>query len=262
MTYAAHVNAYVAADEEFKMILDLMCENLPDNSEEGLTHKAMLYTAIKSYTQYNDSENVAARMYANYIAGVKLEEFKSQIFKHVDEKVNSWMNANFSSAALQKLKAIGWAADTTWKIVDYITKNGELQDCREMLRANAYFESTVYNTLKSLESDFVTSPTIENAYLFDAAFRLFKEAQIYSMDTCITYMDTYQNAWLPAIRNLSNTFMNSAIEEVHINKLFIYYSYCHGIKYNLGGKVITVACPTDVAIYDEKDNLVAYIEMM
>jgi len=260
MTYAAHVNAYVAADEEFKMILDLMCENLPDNSEEGLTHKAMLYTAIKSYTQYNDSENVAARMYANYIAGVKLEEFKSQIFKHVDEKVNSWMNANFSSAALQKLKAIGWAADTTWKIVDYITKNGELQDCREMLRANAYFESTVYNTLKSLESDFVTSPTIENAYLFDAAFRLFKEAQIYSMDTCITYMDTYQNAWLPAIRNLSNTFMNSAIEEVHINKLFIYYSYCHGIKYNLGGKVITVACPTDVAIYDEKDNLVAYIE--
>ena len=144
--------------------------------------------------------------------------------------------------------------------MEFVTKNGDLQECREALRANAYFEDTMYHTLRSIENAFKTDQTIENARLYDAAFKFFKETEIYSMGVCMTYMDTYQTAWLSALRNHSNTFMNSAIEEVHINKLFLYNSYCHGISYSLGGKVITIACPTNVYIYDENGNLVLRTE--
>ncbi|MDE7184069.1 MAG: Ig-like domain-containing protein, partial [Lachnospiraceae bacterium] len=34
----------------------------------------------------------------------------------------------------------------------------------------------------------------------------------------------------------------------------------HGVSYNLGGKVITIACPTDVYMYDESGSLVVSIE--
>ena len=258
--YSGHVAAYVSADEEFKIILERMCENFPDTTLTERKYKNQLLKAIKSYTQYNNKESITAQIFANYVAGNVEKKKKKTIQKQINNQITNWIKATFSATALAAIEKIGWAADVTWNIMEFVTKNGDLQECREALRANAYFEDTMYHTLRSIENAFKTDQTIENARLYDAAFKFFKETEIYSMGVCMTYMDTYQTAWLSALRNHSNTFMNSAIEEVHINKLFLYNSYCHGISYSLGGKVITIACPTNVYIYDENGNLVLRTE--
>lgn len=259
--YSAEVSAYVNASEEFKEILEQMCFNLPENTTQEKSYKAQLLEALDSYVQYNNSEYISEKIFANYVSESIGASISAKIEKLFKNQVNGWLESALSETALLKLKALQWTVDTAWKICEYITKNGELQECREMLRANAYFESAMYNTLKSIETQFKTDSTIENACLFDAAFKFFKETEIYSMDVMISYCDTYQTSWAGAIKNnLSNTFMNSLIEEIQINKLFLYNTYCHGNSYSIGGKVITVACPTDVHLYDSEGNLAVAIE--
>ena len=258
--YAGHVAAYVQANEEFKTILEQMCENLPDGNALEVKYKTQLSIALKSYTQYNDSEHLAERIFLNYFINDKIDGFAETVKKAINTTVENWIKDTFSEAVLGEINKIGWVADKTWKICEYITKNGELQECREMLKANAYFEQTMFNTMQSIKGKLELSPTFENACLFDVAFKFFKETEICSMDTIISYFDTYQTSWAQAIRHMSNTFMNSAIEEVQINKLFIYNTYCHGTSYTLGGKVITIACPTNVFIYDSNEALVCSIE--
>lgn len=256
VNYAAEIEAYTKTSEEFKKVLERMADNVSDSDAEK---KKKLSEAISSYIIFNNEENVKARIFCEFELNRQEEQFKGFIADTLEKNVDGWIKETFSDAAISKLETIKKAAKVGWKISEYITKNGELQDCRNMLRANADFETVMYDTLKEIEAEFCNSPTIENAKLFDSAFRFWKETEIYSMDVCMTYMDTYQTAWLPAIRNGSNTFMNSAIEQVIFNKLYFYNVYCHGTVYNLGGRIVKIACPTDVTVYNAQNEEVAVI---
>ena len=258
--YAANVKAYVDASVEFHTILEMMQSNLPSGTALESYYKLKLGSALLKYTQYNSEAFLTARIFLNYRIDCAVASFKKNLKKTLNSSMSDWVKSCVSDAAFSKLNTIGWFAEKTWSICEYVTKNGELQECREMLKANAYFEETVYRTLRAVESQFRMTQSFEDACLFDAAFKFLKETEICSMDTVIKYMDTYQTSWLQSIRNLSNTFMNSAIEEVHINKLYLNNTYCHGYSYALGGKVITVACPTDVFLYDDSDQLLASVE--
>lgn len=254
--YSAQVAGYVMATDEFHIILEKMCENLPEATSEEKKYKNQLEEVIRSYTQYNNANDLSERIFKTYITDTATDKIKEWIEGTLEE----WVKASLSKTALAGLEVIGWGADKAWKIAEYITKNGELQACREMLRANAYFEEAMYNTLLDIETEFKKNQTIGNARLFDVAFKFFKETEQYSMKTCIAYCETYQTAWLQAIKNGSTSFLNPFIEEVYTHKLFLYRTYCHGKAYNLGGKVITVACPTDVFVYDTAGHLLMSIE--
>ena len=260
INYAGKVAAYVEADEEFHQILEEMCNNLPEETSSDRRYKQKLKDALESYTQYNHSQNLTETVFAEYIKESSVDQFEEIIQKVISKKVNGWMEHTFSPQTLSSYQLIASAADKTWTVMEYVTKNGELQECREMLKANAYFEDTTYRTMRSIEERMKRDSSFKNACLFDAAFKFFKETEIGSMDTVIQYLDTYQTSWLHSIRNLSNTFMNSAIEEVQINKMYLRNVYCHGTTYTLGGKLITIACPTNVYVYDDSGNLVASIE--
>ena len=178
--YSGHVAAYVSADEEFKIILERMCENFPDTTLTERKYKNQLLKAIKSYTQYNNKESITAQIFANYVAGNVDDKIEKTIQKQINNQITNWIKATFSATALAAIEKIGWAADVTWNIMEFVTKNGDLQECREALRANAYFEDTMYHTLRSIENAFKTDQTIENARLYDAAFKFFKEILLFS----------------------------------------------------------------------------------
>lgn len=258
--YSANVAAYVEADNEFKLILQRMCVNLPEATLQEWREKGQLREAIERYTQYNDSENIVEKALLSYIDNPEEGDFKDHLKDFMNDKFRDWVEKNLPTKTVTALRVIGFFAENTWKISDYVTHNGDIEDCRQIMRANAYFEKAMYHTLRSIENDFVHAQTYENACLFDAAFKFFKETEIYSMDTVIVYLDKYQTSWVQAIRNLSNTFMNSAIEEVQINKLFLYNTNCHGTSYNVGGKVITVACPTNVFLFDENGDIAVSVD--
>lgn len=245
--YSASVNAYLSADEDFQLILKKMLDHIPDGD---LVNSFLLQEAIKDYTEFEDDAGIE-QLFQNFAVG---EIGFKKLSELIDSKISNWLNAILPEGAKGELNYIKWAANITWKIGELVTKNGKLNDCRQMLHSNAFFEETLYETLQEIQNDFIANPTLENAELFDAAFKFFKEVQLYSMDICISYFDTYQTAWLPAIRHQSNTFLNSAIEEVQYNKLAISNTYCHGVSYFVGGKIITIACPTDVYLFDENGN--------
>lgn len=249
--YVAHVNAYLSANAEFREVLVRMGNNLPDANP---VHRQMLKEAIESYTKYNDENDITVELMAEFIKGTTGKTFLHAINKKLSGGVEGWLKKVMSAEAFLKYKAIVAAANAGWTISEYITKNGDLQDCRNMLRSNAYFETSMFSTLNEIEKEFQADPTLENAKLFDAAFKFFKEVQIYSVDTTISYLDTYQTAFLPALLNWSHSFLESAIDEAMYTKLYFYNSYCHGEDYNLGGKIVTVACPTDIYLYDMEGN--------
>lgn len=260
INYSAEVDAYVEADNEFKMVLEEMCNNLPDENAFEHNSKQHLEKALKSYIQYNSSEGLREKLFLNYIGGTIYETFENKLWSVMGDIAKKWLQSVLSANAFNVYTEIVKVADKTWKVMEYVTKNGELMECRELLRANAYFEETLFRTMRKYEQKLTSDSNFETACLFDASYKFFKEVEIASIDIIIRYFETYQTSMLQAIRNKSNTFMNSAIEEAIVNKLFLYRSYCHGLKYKLGTKVITIACPTDVYLYGEDGVLLTTVE--
>ena len=260
MEYSANVESYVKADEIFKGYLEEMYNVLPEETQGEKNYKKNLGDALHSYIKYNDSSALQAKIWSSYAAEEIEGAFSDYIIDTVTETVHGWLKYVLTDAQFSALQTIGWFAEKTWKLVDYVTKNSEIQGCREMLRMNAYIERTSYNALKSVEEDLLDRQGYEDALKYDFAFKFLKETEITSIDTIISFMDAYQTSWLQAIRHLSNTFMDSAIVEAQLNKLYVYNTYCHGEVYNLGGKVITIACPTDVDILDSEGNIVVSVK--
>lgn len=256
VNWSANIQAYMQTSEEFREILQRMYDYFPDNSLEDQKNKEQLKDALDNFVGIEYKEELEDYMWDCYLQQPASNAIRSVLAKCTEKLIDLLLPPSVRYA----LEAIGWSAQATWKICEYVTKNGELMYCRELLRANAYFESTMYNTLKSIESEFQAGQTLDQALLFDMAYKFFKETELYSMDICITFCDTYQSSWVQAIKNRSDSFLNSFIEEVHMHKLYLYRAYCHGLTYNLGGKVITVACPTDVYVYDTNGSLAASVE--
>lgn len=253
---AAHINSFLSASDEFREILQMVYDNAPEHKDRSSLRRALL-----NYTNFlgESKETIALEMWARFAVEDQIENFLNEVKKTIEKKTNQWLETALSAKALATLKAIGWVADQAMNIYELITSQGELQEYRELLKANCYFEFAMCDTLKIIESNFVSSQTFENAKLFDAAFKFFKETEIYSMNVYAEFLDTYQNSLIVSIKNGSKSTMASAIEELLINRRALYNTMCHGLVYNLGGKVITVACPTDVDIYNSKNELVVSI---
>ena len=82
--YSGHVAAYLQADAEFKTILEEMCGNLPEFTPLEAKYKVQLYTALKSYTQYNNSQHLASRIFLNYLIDSTVGSFADTIKKTIN----------------------------------------------------------------------------------------------------------------------------------------------------------------------------------
>ena len=143
--------------------------------------------------------------------------------------------------------------------MDFLTNEKELEQYRALLQANSIFENAMFKAIGEIESRFIADPTFENAKLFDASFKFLKETEIYSMNILVKYLDTYQTSYWTSINNMSNSTKATEIEEVLINRRALYNTLCHGTEYSLGGKIITIACPTDISLVDEDNTEVVSI---
>ena len=255
LEFSAELEAYSQSEQVFKDYLVELANNLPS---DNMSYQLRLKMAINSYVQYNDLEEddlSKVNLYFEYLKKKSAEGINGWIKDKISKGVSNWIKNNIPNITN---KAVSMAASGTWKFMECATKNGKLMDCRNVLRKNAYFEDATYNTLQVYKDRLLSDPSYENAIGYNYAFSFLKEAENKSVDTVIDYFETYQTGWIPAIRNTfsANSFVKSAIEEALMNKLFVYRTYCHGNKYLVGGKIITVACPTDVVVYDSSENTV------
>lgn len=256
--FSVQIDSFMQSTEEFKTFLQIVYDNLPDDSLKG-----KLRSDLGRYTGFigDTKEEIYYELWADFVLDETIDSVIKKGEEILTKKTKEWLLKDISAAASAELKLLGWTADSIFKIADLIANNGDLAEFRELLKYNCYFEKATFNALEIVESQFMSDQNYDNAKLFDEAFKFVKETEIYSMDIYAQYLDKYQTAWTTKIANgLSSSSMSSEIESVMVDKLDLYNLLCHGTQYDLGGKIVTVACPTDVYIYDEQNNLVASIE--
>jgi len=253
INYSIQVDAFINTTEEFKEVLERMEQHI---GGIPTAHRIALADALNTYTDFiSDSDTgMRAELWADFfirkIAGQF--DFIGKAKDLLIEKTQNWfMGLITSGAASYWGPIIKWTAKATWGFMEYITKNGTIIECREFLRANYHFESALYAAMMEIKDEFQGDSSFRNAKLFDAAYNFYEEAQIYSLDQYALFLDTNQQSWVQIfMHGLSNSFNQSEIEEIQMEKLELYNSYCHGTTYEVGGKLITIACPTDVTVYD------------
>ena len=271
MEVSASIETFLSTSDEFKEILQTMYENIDTSFTNELSHLfgydlkeqsiIKLRAALSSYVNFISSskEGMRVELWARFALEANAKKIMEDIKNSVISKTVEWFTSVISSTALNILKALGWVADAIAKLIDFLTNEKDLRQYRALLQANRIFENVMYKAIGDIQSRFVSDPTFENAKLFDAAFKFFKETEIYSMDVLVKYLDTFQASYWTTINNMSCSTKASEIEEVLINKRTLYNTLCHGTHYSLGGKIITIACPTDISLLDENNTEVVSI---
>ena len=271
MEVSASIETFLTTSDEFKEILQTMYNNIDTSFSQELSHLfgfdlkeqsvTKLRDSLQSYVDFisTSKEGMRAELWARYAITAEAEKIMDEIKDSIITKTVEWFTDLIGSKAVAVLKALGWLSTSTAKLMDFLTNEKELEQYRALLQANSIFENAMFKAIGEIESRFIADPTFENAKLFDASFKFLKETEIYSMNILVKYLDTYQTSYWTSINNMSNSTKATEIEEVLINRRALYNTLCHGTEYSLGGKIITIACPTDISLVDEDNTEVVSI---
>ncbi len=271
---SASVEAFITSSAEFKIVLQTMNDNigedilgeLRDQFGFDVNFKTVsdLKSALSDYSDFmfQDENAMRAELWERFIENGIIDKAKENIKSYFLDKTANWIKLRLSAFPylLNILESLGWMAEGGAKLIDFLTNEADLQEYRGLLQANSIFEHVTHKALESIKTRFTGNPDFSNAKIFDAAFSFFKETEIYSMNVMMKYLDAYQKGYLTALKNMSNSTKATEIEEILINRRALYNTHCHGLKFSLGGKIITVACPTDVSVFNESGSEVVSIK--
>lgn len=145
--------------------------------------------------------------------------------------------------------------NTTYKVMDFITANGSKSELYKIMYAASRLEEAILSHTKGLAESMNNSPNVDNVMLFDATWGLLQNIESYS------YQILAQYAAKSSISTRFIKFFNKDyVSEDMASPLYLSSlwkeSNCHDGEYNTSHKIVSVKCPTDVAVYaDGKQKL-------
>ena len=256
LKYTASIEAYYSASEEFKAILKEVADVMPSvNADYG--------------QKFNETYN-------NYSSCIDYNSVMQNVLNHAAEE-GFWLLTDLMSDVLQDsaltfcktalkmsesaagtLVASLWAAETGFNLGNMITENDTLINCRRLLRANYMLDEAVHHVMCSHASALKNNPSYSQALYFDAAFNLFKNLQINSLELHQKYMKTNGSSFINFLAGKQDFFKREAEAQAVIIDTWKNIK-CHddylidSITYSKSNTVV-VACPTDVYIYRKSDG--------
>lgn len=266
--YNSAVEAFCATSNQFKATLiytdGLMAGEFKDGFD-GTVYAESFDAALNKYLQFTES-NLSDKDIANMLFQ---EYFENGIVRVTDvfgEAVTTqaikWtsLGLGISKASANWIYAAIEAYDIGWSISEAITSNGEIMDCRELLRANYYMERALTEFTERMAESLNKDQTYKNAKNFDAAFQVLKETEIYSLATYSKYLDIQQSSF---IRWVFNTHFKGNKAEIDLATLLTEEwknTHCHS-EFKQGNRnMVKICCPTDVTICDSNNQEVLRIE--
>lgn len=266
--YNSAVEAFCATSNQFKATLMFTKEFMEGEFNDGLdgaVYAANFNAALNKYLQFTESnlsdKDIANMLFEEYfedgvvrVADIFGEAVTTQAIKWTSIGLGiSKTSANWIYAAIE-------AYDIGWSISEEITSNGEIMDCRELLRANYYMERALTEFTERMAESLNKDQTYKNAKNFDAAFQVLKEIEIYSLTTYSKYLDIQQSSF---IRWVFNTHFKGNKAEIDLATLLTEEwknTHCHSGFKQGNRNVVKICCPTDVTICDSNNQEVLRIE--
>ncbi len=256
LKYTASIEAYYSASKEFKAILKEVADVMPSvNADYG--------------QKFNETYN-------NYSSCIDYNSVMQNVLNHTTEE-GFWLITDLMSDVLQdsaltfcktslkmsesaagNLVAALWAAETGFNLGDMITENDTLINCRRLLRANYMLDEAVHHVMCSHASTLKSNPSYDEAVYFDAAFNLFKNLQISSLELHQKYMKTNGSSFINFLAGKQDFFKREAEAQAVIINTWKNIK-CHddnlvdSITYSKTNTVV-VACPTNVYVYRKSDG--------
>ena len=256
LKYTASIEAYYNASEEFKAILKEVADVMPSvNADYG--------------QKFNETYN-------NYNSCIDYNSVMQNVLNHAAEE-GFWLMTDLMSDVLQDsaltfcktalkmsesaaatLVASLWAAETGFNLGNMITENDTLINCRRLLRANYMLDEAVHHVMCSHASALKANPSYDEALYFDAAFNLFKNLQISSLELHQKYMKVNGSSFINFLAGKQDFFKREAEAQAIIIDTWKNIK-CHddnlidSITYSKSNTVV-VACPTNVYVYRKSDG--------
>ena len=261
INYSAILKSYKDTSDEFKVVLMQI-------SYSCKIENPWLYTAIDKYLNSDyDTEmrnkiigevaknglDIGETLFKDAIVN-KVKNFliNNMDLSKVGTKVASSVLAFVQGAEIGK--SIGIGIDNILFNTDDVTNS--------YVTASATAKTAEYLkfVLENNESALRNNPTIKNTSLFCETFSMYKNVQLNVADTMITYFSKNQIALINKIFKSNNAVYENQIYNWQILKLNWQNASCHnGYILKSSVKNMTVACPVNIAIYNQSGNTVLQI---
>ncbi len=282
--YFSAINAYRYTSEYFKDVIQKASE-LTDNSD--LKESLDTYASIDSKSDYidfakslyerarNSTIQTAVKVFFDMFGIGRTAKFVTNIVvkggaKLASKVVTVSTKTGAVTATVAQIASGAIAGVTLGMAVsDIITNADDYSQYASKCTHSGDFAEVFAKVLKEFENNFNDSKTIEDALRFDAAFNLYKDTQIYALTSIAQSVNAQENSLVAKILNLKgniapyiskiNCYLNLRCHEHELDELVTGEYYFIDEKYS-GNKIIRVACPVDIYVYDSAGNLAVSIE--
>lgn len=256
INYVSILQAYNETSDEFKEVLilaDYYCQG--ENSE--------LDYAITQYLLVANQSDINSQILKK-VVGNTIDVGKDLFEETILSKVRNFMIENMDLSNVAEVTAtkllaviegmkIGYSLGTTIDNILFNTDN--VSDAYITAYASCKLAYYMKFALDDYATNLTKNQTIENAELFCEAYNMYKHTQINVAENMIRYFASNEQSLINKI--FKSSAYETAIYQWQILKLSWDNAKCHdeSVTYT-NTKNITIACPIDIEIKDDSDNLI------
>ncbi|MBQ4064616.1 MAG: NPCBM/NEW2 domain-containing protein [Clostridia bacterium] len=266
LQYTVSIEAYYLASEEFKAVHKEVAD-------------VMLILDVELGAQFNKTYDYGKKFnetYNNYSSCIDYNSVTKNVLKYagkeggwlatglMEDILKTWISTfcttvlKMSTQAVSDTLWILWAYKTGFNLGNLITNNDDSVNCRRMLRANYRLDEAIYDVMTAHANRLKSNPTYQEARYFDAAFSMFKNIQLSSLEYHKKFMDANGSSFFSLLSGRKELFKNEAEAQAAIINTWERIT-CHdeallnSIPYSKSDTVV-VACPTNVYVYRKSDG--------
>ena len=251
--YISAIEAYNNASIEFKNVLaDLANEMILMNPSYG--QKFM--EAYKNFATSLDYDSIVQNIlvYGSENGIWLVLDLTSSLMQktaiHFSVRV-----FGLEKAAASKLCAAIWAYEVGFAFGDMITNNSDKMNFRRLLRANYHIDNALHALVERYASKLKQSNSYSDALVFDSAFNLYKHTQLYSIDIHIGYLKSASSDCITFFTNKKGDYKREIeAKAAYIDlwkKIICHNDQAPKQQFEYQSDILTIACPTDIYIYDK-----------
>ena len=251
MCYVAAGKAYLNTCDEFKEVLVaavvvILGYEMNYNLDGSIFEGVALEEAVLRF--FDDMENYKADS-AKAVAGEVVSALNQTAASYGGIAAKEYINSNIYVKAIYA----GWGMGVD--LANKLTKADQMAYSTRMLVKLGRFTMLMQETMDLFEGQLKSSATYKNARLFDQAFRIYKNLQLFSLDTAIRYYTILADGWIN-----SNAY-EIAANQLTATKVNYQSLYCHpsSVRYADTAQAVKINCPVDVYVYDTSNVLIGSI---
>ncbi|MBR3917722.1 MAG: hypothetical protein IKJ59_03180 [Clostridia bacterium] len=251
-------NAYIAAMGYIEAKNDILSTLIVAGYEMDQICGAYYIASLSTYLSIEDEDDAF-----DFALGELMKDTAWTTYDLIAQKLFQQGVYKFVAEALGTtagtIGIVTFAYNTTYKVLDFITANGDKGDLYKVMYAAAKLEEVLLDNSKAYANSLKNDPVIDKAKLFDASWGLLKNIENYSFQILSQYA---------AKSKISTRFLNffnkDYVSDDMTAPLYLASVWnganCHNSTPSLIYKVVSVKCPTDVYIKLNEERQVEITE--